>query len=52
MIKTQYPDLNNQQIKEVLYNSCNKANIPVQHGIVNMFNAVAYLYNQPPCKTV
>ena len=52
MIKTQYPDLNNQQIKEVLYNSCNKANIPVQHGIVNMFNAVAHLYNQPPCKTV
>ena len=43
MIKTQYPDLNNQQIKEVLYSSCNKGNIPVKHGIVNMFNAVTYL---------
>lgn len=46
MIKTQHPDLNNQQIKDVLYRSCNKADIPVQHGIVNMFNAVTYLDNK------
>ena len=26
MIKTQYPHLNNEQIKQVLFNSCTKAN--------------------------
>ena len=43
MIKTQYPDLNNEQIKQVLFNSCIKADMPIQHGIVNMYNAVTYL---------
>lgn len=45
MIKTQHPNLNNEQIKQVLYNSCEKADIPVKHGIANMFNAVSYLDN-------
>ena len=42
MIKTQYPDLNNEQIKQVLFNSCIKTDIPIQYGIVNMYNAVTY----------
>lgn len=42
MIKTQYPDLSNEQIKQVLFNSCTKADMPIQHGIVNMYNAVTY----------
>lgn len=45
MIKTQHPNLNNEQIKQVLYYSCETADIPVKHGIVNMFNAVSYLDN-------
>lgn len=45
MIKTQHPNLNNEQIKQVLYNSCETADIPVKYGIVNMFNAVSYLNN-------
>ncbi len=45
MIKTQYPNLNNEQIKQILYNSCETADIPVKYGIVNMFNAVSYLDN-------
>lgn len=45
MIKTQHPNLNNEQIKQILYNSCETADIPVKHGIVNMFNAVSYLDN-------
>ncbi|MBR6552200.1 MAG: hypothetical protein IKT89_05105 [Clostridia bacterium] len=28
--------------KEVLFNSCTKADMPIQYGIVNMFNAVTY----------
>ncbi len=47
MIKTQHPNLNNEQIKQVLYNSCEKADIPVEYGIVNMFNAVSFLDNVP-----
>ncbi len=43
MIKTQYPDLSNEQIKQILFNSCIKAEMPIQHGIVNMYNAVTYL---------
>lgn len=46
MIKTQHPYLNNEQIKEVLFSSCVKKNIPLQHGIVNMLNAVTYLDNK------
>ncbi len=42
MIKTQYPNLNNEQIKQVLFNSCVKADLPIQYGIVNMYNAVTY----------
>ena len=42
MIKTQYPHLSNEQIKQVLFNSCIKADMPIQHGIVNMYNAVTY----------
>ncbi len=42
MIKTQYPDLSNEQIKQVLFNSCTKADMPIQHGIINMYNAVTY----------
>lgn len=45
MIKTQHPNLNNEQIKQVLYSSCEIADIPVKYGIVNMFNAVSYLDN-------
>ena len=45
MIKTQHPNLNNEQIKQVLHNSCETADIPVKYGIVNMFNAVSYLDN-------
>ena len=45
MIKTQHPNLNNEQIKQVLYNSCDTADVPVKYGIVNMFNAVSYLDN-------
>lgn len=42
MIKTQYPDLSNKQIKQVLFDSCIKTDIPIQYGIVNMYNAVTY----------
>ena len=42
MIKTQYPDLSNEEIKQVLFNSCTKADMPIQHGIINMYNAVTY----------
>ena len=42
MIKTQHPDLSNEQIKQALFNSCTKADMPVKHGIVNMYNAVTY----------
>lgn len=42
MIKTRYPYLSNEQIKQVLFNSCIKADIPIQHGIVNMYNAVTF----------
>lgn len=42
MIKTQYPHLSNEQIKQVLFNSCIKADMPIQYGIVNMYNAVTY----------
>ncbi|MBO5463840.1 MAG: S8/S53 family peptidase [Clostridia bacterium] len=45
MIKTQHPNLNNEQIKQVLYDSCEITDIPVRYGIVNMFNAVSYLDN-------
>ena len=45
MIKTQHPNLNNEQIKQVLYNSCETTDIPVKYGIVNMFNAVSYSNN-------
>ncbi len=45
MIKTQHPSLNNEQIKQVLFSSCNKTDISVKYGIVNMFNAVSYLDN-------
>lgn len=49
MIKTQHPNLNNEQIRQVLYNSCEMTDIPVKYGIVNMFNAVSHLdnINQP-----
>lgn len=50
MIKTQRPGLNNEQIKQVLYNSCETADIPVKYGIVNMFNAVSYLDNMTQTK--
>lgn len=50
MIKTQHPNLNNEQIKQVLYNSCETADIPVRYGIVNMFNAVSYLNNMTQTK--
>lgn len=42
MIKTQYPYLSNDQIKRALFNSCTKADMPIKHGIVNMYNAVRY----------
>jgi len=42
MIKTQCPDLSNKQIKQVLFDSCIKTDIPIQYGIVNMYNAVTY----------
>ena len=51
MIKTQYPNLNNEQIKQILYNSCETADIPVKYGIVNMFNAVSYLDNETQPKS-
>ena len=47
MIKTQHPNLNNEQLKQVLYDSCETADIPVKYGIVNMFNAVSFLDNVP-----
>lgn len=50
MIKTQHPNLNNKQIKQVLYNSCDTADVPVKYGIVNMFNAVSYLDNMTQTK--
>lgn len=42
MIKTQYPNLNNEQIKHILFDSCVKADMPIQHGFINMYNAVTY----------
>lgn len=50
MIKTQHPNLNNEQIKQVIYNSCEMPDIPVKYGIVNMFNAVSYLDNMTQTK--
>jgi hypothetical protein len=34
--------LSNEQIKKVLFNSCTKADMPIQHGIINMYEAVTY----------
>lgn len=51
MLKTQHPNLNKEQIKQVLYSSCDKADIPVKHGIVNMLNAVTYFDSKSTSKS-
>ena len=40
MIMTQYPTFSNSLVAAVLFNSCEKSDINVYHGIVNMFKAV------------
>ncbi len=42
MIMTQYPSFSNSLVADVLFKSCDKSDINVYHGIVNMFNAVTY----------
>ena len=42
MIMTQYPTFSNSLVAEVLFKSCEKSDVNVYHGIVNMFNAVTF----------
>ena len=42
MIMTQYPTFSNSLVADVLFNSCEKSDINVYHGIINMFKAVTY----------
>ena len=42
MIMTQYPTFSNSHVAEVLFKSCEKSDVNVYHGIVNMFKAVTF----------
>ena len=40
MIMTQYPTFSNSLVADVLFKSCEKSDVNVYHGIVNMFKAI------------
>lgn len=42
MIMTQYPTFSNSLVAKVLFESCEKSDVNVYHGIVNMFKAVTF----------
>lgn len=42
MIMTHYPTFSNSLVADTLFKSCEKINLNIHYGIVNMFNAVTY----------